>query len=668
MLSDDFTVGMDRAKAALQSNSTARHEHRVRLPDGRTRWLLSLGRAKRGDRACMIGISLDMTERRRMEEELRRSEVRLRAAVDLLGLGLYDWDPRTNALQWDARVKAMWGLPSDAHVDYEVWRAHVHPGDLDRVQTATDGCVDAGGDGLYDIDYRVIGADRIERWVRTRGHTTFGKQGPEAFTGVALDITERKKAEQRLLDDEARLSAMLAQLPIGVGLVDREGRFLLRGGLLGHLWDDPMTSADPRQSERWRAFDAEGHLLAPGAYPGVRALRGETIVPGLDFIHTSETGHETWIRVAAVPFRDMNGEVKGAVVILEDIDHEKRAEQEIRESEQRFREFSEHSTQVIWILSAGDRRLEYLSPAHERIWGQPREVGQGYWAETLHPEDRDAAVAALDRAALGETVVGEYRIIRADGGMRSVRDTLFPMRGRDGRVERIGGISQDITVQTESFVYLVDSEERSRADVQRLLMKAGYRVKTFATGSELLAVAPVLALGCVILDIRLPQTGGLAVARRLKAIGSQLPVLVAGASQGDVSVAVQAMKAGAVDWIEVPCDEAVLVGAIASAFADVRALAAQNQQVTWVRSQIGSMTERERQVLEGLQAGGTNKTIGRGLGISPRTVELYRASVMEKLGVQSLTQAVLLTAAAGILPVKLPIEAKSEHGLKRKCP
>jgi PAS domain S-box-containing protein len=664
MSPDDFAVGVERATAALQRSSIVRHEHRVRLPDGQTRWLLSLGRAKRGDPACMIGISLDMTERRRMEEELRRSELRLRAAADLLGLGLYDWDPRTDALQWDARVKAMWGLPPDAHVDYEVWRSHVHPGDLERVLTAINGSVDARGDGLYDIDYRVIGADGVERWIRTRGHTTFGKDGPEAITGVALDITERKKAEQRLLEDEARLSAILAQLPIGVGLVDPEGRFLLRGGLLAHLWDDAMASADPRQRDRWQSFDADGHMLASESYPAARALCGETVVPGLDFTHTSDTGHETWIRVAAVPFRDMNGEIKGAVSILDDIDREKRAEQDIRDSEQRFREFSKHSTQVIWILSAREGRLEYLSPAYEHIWGQPRELGQGHWAETIHPEDQDAAVAALDRVVLGETVVREYRVIRPDGGMRSVRDTLFPMRNRHGRIERIGGISQDITVHTQSCVYLVDSEERSRADVQRVLMKAGYRVKSFATGSEFLAVAPVLAPGCVILDIRSPQAGGLAVARQLKATGSQLPVLVAGASQGDIRVAIQAMKTGAVDWIEMPCAEAVLLEAVASALADVRAVAERNWQVTRVRSQITSMTDRERQVLEGLLAGGTNKTIGRDLGISPRTVELYRASVMEKLGVQSLTQAVLLTAAAGILP----INAASEHGLVRKRP
>jgi PAS domain S-box-containing protein len=332
------------------------------------------------------------------------------------------------------------------------------------------------------------------------------------------------------------------------------------------------------------------------------------------------------------------------------VDSEKRAEQAIRESEQRFRQFAEHSSQVIWILAAAERRLEYLSPAYEEIWGQPRQLGQGYWTETLHPDDQEEAVAAIDRAMVGDTVEREYRVVRPDGAMRSVRDTLFPMRSREGRIERIGGITQDMTVHTGSWVYLIDADQISCADTQRLLVRAGYSVKSFDSGAEFLTVAPVLALGCVVLDIRGPEASGLAVARQLKANGSPLPVLVIGASGGDVAMAVQAMKAGAVDWIEMPCDETVLLGAIASALAEIRHSAEQKREVMVVRARIAGMSGRERQVLEGLLAGGTNKTIARDLGISPRTVELYRASVMEKLGVQNLTQAVLLSAAAGVRP------------------
>ena len=94
---------------------------------------------------------------------------RLQAAVDLVGLGLYAWDPQTNALEGDARTRAIWGLPPDAPVDYETWRRHIHPDDLARVDAAVAKCIDPGGDGVYEIEYRVIGWDGVERWVATRG-------------------------------------------------------------------------------------------------------------------------------------------------------------------------------------------------------------------------------------------------------------------------------------------------------------------------------------------------------------------------------------------------------------------------------------------------------------------------------------------------------------------
>ena len=82
---------------------------------------------------------------------------RLQAAVDLLCLGLYAWDPQTNALEWDAQMRAIWGLPPDAHVDHGVWHERIHPEDVARVNTAVASCRDPNGDGLYDIEYRING-------------------------------------------------------------------------------------------------------------------------------------------------------------------------------------------------------------------------------------------------------------------------------------------------------------------------------------------------------------------------------------------------------------------------------------------------------------------------------------------------------------------------------
>jgi PAS domain S-box-containing protein len=543
----------------------------------------------------------------------------------------------------------MWGLPPDAAVDYEVWRAHVHPDDLDRVLAAVERCVDPRHDGVYDIEYRVIGADGVERWIATRGQTSFRAGKAIAFSGVALDITERKRANQRLRESEAWLRAILAQLPVGVGLFDRDGRFVIRGGLLGDLWDEDMPSRGPAQTEKWRGFGIDGRPLAVGDYPGERALRGETVVPGTDFIHTTQ-GREVWIRVAAAPFRNAQGEIEGAVATLENVDHQKRAEQAIRESEERFRQFAEHSSDIIWILDLQDRRLEYLSPAYEKIWGEARDLSFGYWAESIHSDDREQVKAALDRVAEGEVLMQEYRVIRPDGAMRAIRETQFPMRDRHGQVQRIGGITQDVTIRTASVVYLIDSNGSTRTQVRLTLMRAGYSVKSFTSGEDFLVVAPVLALGCVVIDSRSLGAKAVMAVRQMKANGSSLPVVMIGSSQGDAAFAIQAMKAGAADWIESPYKPDALLTGIASVLADIRAALERDREIELVRTRIAAMSTRERQVLEGLLAAGTNKTIGRELGISPRTVELHRANVMEKLGVQNLTRAMLLLAAAGFQP------------------
>jgi FixJ family two-component response regulator len=182
------------------------------------------------------------------------------------------------------------------------------------------------------------------------------------------------------------------------------------------------------------------------------------------------------------------------------------------------------------------------------------------------------------------------------------------------------------------------------------LFRRGYAVKTFASGAAFLEMAHVLSTGCVVLNIHSAPSDGLELLRRLKANGNNLPVIVTGVSDRNITLAVQAMKAGAVDWLEMPYEDPALLMAVSSALADVRRNAERSRDAEFARVRIAGMSVRERQVLEGLLAGGTNKVIGRALGISPRTVELYRASVMERLGVSTLPEPVLMAAAARVRP------------------
>jgi PAS domain S-box-containing protein len=152
-------------------------------------------------------IARDITERK---QRLRESEARLQAAVDLVKLGRYAWNPQTNELQWDDTLRAMWGLPAGAPVDNDVWRSCIHPDDLVRVEAAIQRCTNPRGDGVYDIEYRVTGKmDGLERWIATRGQTIFENGVPVSFYGVALDVTDRKLIENGL---ERRVEARTREL------------------------------------------------------------------------------------------------------------------------------------------------------------------------------------------------------------------------------------------------------------------------------------------------------------------------------------------------------------------------------------------------------------------------------------------------------------------------
>lgn len=173
---------------------------RIQLPECEAYWQ----RMAPEDVRCTIQSAL-------LTEAVRESEARLKAAVDLVKLGLYAWNPRTNELRWDDTLRSMWGLPPQAPVDYDVWRAGVHPDDLSRVEEAVRHCADPEGDGVYDIQYRVIGIrDGIERWIATRGRMRYEDGEPRWFHGVALDITSSKRTEailERRVEERTRALA-----------------------------------------------------------------------------------------------------------------------------------------------------------------------------------------------------------------------------------------------------------------------------------------------------------------------------------------------------------------------------------------------------------------------------------------------------------------------------
>ena len=200
---------------------------------------------------------------------------------------------------------------------------------------------------------------------------------------------------------------------------------------------------------------------------------------------------------------------------------------------------------------------------------------------------------------------------------------------------------------SDRIIHLVDDDEAIRRSAGFMLKTSGYKVSSFASGVELLREAKDLQPGCILLDVRMPDMDGLQVQRALQERGIGFPVIVM-TGHGDVGVAVQAMKAGAVDFIEKPFEKAVLLSALEEGFSRLERTGRSRARAEEARVRLQALTPRERDVLEGLVRGHPNKTIAYDLDISPRTVEIHRANLMSKLGVASLSEALRIAFAAGL--------------------
>jgi two-component system response regulator FixJ len=200
----------------------------------------------------------------------------------------------------------------------------------------------------------------------------------------------------------------------------------------------------------------------------------------------------------------------------------------------------------------------------------------------------------------------------------------------------------------EATIYVIDDDEAMRDSLDFLLSAAGFRVRLFESGAAFMASGPVAAPGCIVTDIRMPGMDGLELLKRVKAEKVAVPVVIM-TGHGDVPLAVEAMKCGASDFVEKPFDDEGLIDAIRTAISHAGPALHDEAASRQAAARVAALSGRERQVMEGLVAGLSNKTIARDHGISPRTVEVYRANVMTKMRAANLSELVQLAMRAGIV-------------------
>ena len=203
-------------------------------------------------------------------------------------------------------------------------------------------------------------------------------------------------------------------------------------------------------------------------------------------------------------------------------------------------------------------------------------------------------------------------------------------------------------MQPDPIIYVIDDDDAVRQSLEFLLKTAGIAVRGFDSAKAFLEVLPHVTSGCVITDVRMPEITGIELLQKVKTANPDLPVIVI-TGHGDVSLAVEAMKIGAVDFLEKPFDDDLLLAAVRAALNRDSDAGKRKAELAGIQEKLAELSNRERQVLEGLVAGKANKVIAFDLNISPRTVEIYRANLMTKMSANSLSDLVRMAVMTGVL-------------------
>jgi two-component system response regulator FixJ len=198
------------------------------------------------------------------------------------------------------------------------------------------------------------------------------------------------------------------------------------------------------------------------------------------------------------------------------------------------------------------------------------------------------------------------------------------------------------------LVHIIDDDDALRDSLSFLLSSVGIKTKSYETATGYSNDPERGACGCILTDVRMPGMSGIDLLRKLKSDGITVPVIVM-TGHGDVPLAVEAMKLGALDFVEKPFNDDALIASVRSALGEAKRHSVHEEERKEIDARLAQLTARERQVLDGLVAGQPNKVIAYELGISPRTVEIYRANVMTKMQANSLSELVRMALVTGAL-------------------
>ena len=409
----------------------------------RTRWVLGLGSGSLLLLLVIAGtvIERDIQERDAARLVLKASEERLRLALGSADAGIWEWDLETNRNVWSEELWKLYGLePDSCAPSFETWQQIMHPGDRQRAREVANQAARKGTE--LNLEFRVPGRNGGERWLMARGSPLRDAAGRTTrLVGIAVDITQRRLAEEALRESEQNLRRFAETAPVAIAMFDRDMRYLAASRRFRddyHLGSQELAGRShyevfPEVSAEWREIHRRCLAGATERHPGEKFNR--------------LNGDAQWIRWEIQPWRQTDGEIGGIVLFSEEISLQKRAAQALIESEARLRlaqqaarvgtfEWNMHTGAITW------------TPELEAMYGLAPGQFPGnfeFWEKLVHPEDLPEAMRRFEQALETGMFDAEWRAIWHDGSERRLAARASVFKDDDGKPARVIGVNIDIT-------------------------------------------------------------------------------------------------------------------------------------------------------------------------------------------------------------------------------
>ena len=427
---------------SVSSGTTLDFECRIRRADGRIRWIWVQAKPKLDDRgkvALMAGVVKDITDRKRMEEALKKSEALLRETQEISKTGGWDLDVATGKVVWTEEVYKIYGVSRDYDPsDIQMVLSFYHPDDRPFLEKSLR---DAREKGIpYDLELKFRNAKGEDLWVRTMARPVLEDGRVIRLTGNLMDITDRKRAELNLLENRQLTQALIENMIAAVYFKDTGGHITF----LNHRTEQDFRIPREKLLGKKISDIMPPEIAGPIEENDRRVIESGQSLEMEEFIRFDDDCH--WFLTNKFPIRDAAEHIIGIGGVSRDITARKLAEQKLRESEARFRIMADSSPLVIWVMNARGG-IEFVNSTFRKFFGVEMEqlIGEK-WQPLVHPDDVEGYLGAYMRAVEEQKPFhARARVRRADGVWRWIESFGAPWISPEGKLMGYVGSSLDIT-------------------------------------------------------------------------------------------------------------------------------------------------------------------------------------------------------------------------------